>query len=200
MADSLHSVRAVLVDVPESLLEERRQTGADVWDEVWEGVLHTVPAPSSRHQRFGLRLAAALLPVAEEHDLLASYETGLYNPGAGDRDYRVPDLVFARPENVSDRGVEGRAELVVEILSPGDETYDKLDFYSEVGVQEVLVADPESCGIELFSLGADRLHAVAPDSSGSVSANSVGVSFQTVDGPTLHLSWPGGATDIPGRA
>jgi Uma2 family endonuclease len=193
-------MRAVLVDVPESLLEERRQAGADAWDEVWEGLLHMVPAPSCRHQRFGLRLGAALLPVAEGEGLVASYETALYRPGAGDRDYRVPDLVFARPEHASVRGVEGRAELVVEILSPGDETYDKLDFYREVGVQEVLVADPESCTVELFVLRANRLRAVPPDSSGSVSTSSLGVSFLTVDGPTLRLSLPGGAAEVTGRA
>ena len=92
-------MRAVLVDVPESLLEERRKAGADVWDEVWEGVLHMVPAPSGRHQRFGLRPAAALLPVAERGGLVASYETALYRPEGGDRDSSVPDLVFARPDN-----------------------------------------------------------------------------------------------------
>ncbi len=193
-------MRAVLVDVPESLLEERRRAGVDVWDEVWEGMLHMVPAPSGHHQRFGLRLGATLLPLADDRGLVASHETGLYRPGAGQSDYRVPDLVFARPDNASDRGVEGRAELVVEILSPGDETYEKLDFYADVDVQEVLVADPESCRIELFMLGGRRLHATLPDSSGSVTARSLGVSFSTVDGPKLHLSWPGGAAEVTGRA
>ena len=41
-------MRAVMLDVPESLLDERRRLGLDVFDEVWEGVLHMVPPPSDR--------------------------------------------------------------------------------------------------------------------------------------------------------
>ncbi len=61
----------------------------------------------------------------------------------------------------------------MEILSPGDESYEKLDFYADVDVQEVLVADPESCRIELFVLRGSRLHAALPDSCGSVTARSL---------------------------
>ncbi len=193
-------MRAVLLDVPESLLEERRRKGHDAWDEVWEGVLHMVPPPSGVHQRFGTRLVAALLPVAEARSLVASHETGLFRPGAADDDYRIPDLVFARPENSTHRGVEGRAELVVEIRSPGDETYDKLDFYADVEVQEVLVVDPEACTAELFVLRGGRLHAALPDSSGSTRSVALGVAFVTVDGPALRLIWDGGEADITGRA
>jgi hypothetical protein len=35
-----------MLDVPGSLLDERRRLGLDVVDEVWEGVLHMVPPPS----------------------------------------------------------------------------------------------------------------------------------------------------------
>ena len=33
----------------EALLERRRRLGQDLFDEVWEGVLHMNPAPSGRH-------------------------------------------------------------------------------------------------------------------------------------------------------
>ena len=45
-----------MLDVPESLLDERRRLGLDVFDEVWEGVLHMVPPPSGEHQRLELEL------------------------------------------------------------------------------------------------------------------------------------------------
>lgn len=90
-------MRAVLLDVPESLLEERRRTGVDVFDEVWDGVLHMVPPPSSWHQQLGTRMVVAVVPLAEGKGLVASYQTGVFRAGAGESDYRVPDLVVARP-------------------------------------------------------------------------------------------------------
>ena len=55
------TMRAVMLDVPESLLDERRRQGLDVFDEVWEGVLHMVPPPSGEHQRLELELGSAFL-------------------------------------------------------------------------------------------------------------------------------------------
>ncbi len=159
-----------------------------------------VPPPSGPHQRLAARLVAALVPLAEAKGLVASHETGLFRPGAGESDYRVPDLIVAAPDNASHRGVDGRAELVVEIRSPGDETYEKLDFYADLGVQEVLVVDAESCVAELYILRGGRLHVVLPDASGSVAAASLGVSFAPVEGPSLRLAWEGGHADVTGRA
>ena len=193
-------MRAVLLEVPESLLEERRRKGHDVRDEVWEGVLHMVPPPSGVHQRFAFRLGVALAPLAKAKGLVASHETAVFWPGAGEDDYRIPDLVFARPENVTHRGVDGRAELVAEILSPGDETYDKLDFYADLQVQEVLVVDPEACTAELFVLRAGRLYSALPDADGSLRSGTLGVALVTVDGPALRLTWDGGQADVTGRA
>jgi len=48
-------------DVPPELLAWRRRTGADRWDEVWEGVLHMAPSPTNDHQRLVDRLVSWLL-------------------------------------------------------------------------------------------------------------------------------------------
>ncbi|MGH9157607.1 MAG: Uma2 family endonuclease [Acidimicrobiales bacterium] len=189
-------MRAVVVDLPEWELEERRRKGLDVFDEVWDGVLHMAPQPSSEHQGVGARLVATLLPLAEARGLRAFYETSLFRPGAGGNDYRVPDLVFVRPENVVEPGVEGSVELAVEILSPNDETYDKLDFYALVGVQELLIIEPRTRRVELFVLRGGRLHAALPHPDGSVTAASLGVSLSTVEGPALRLEWPDGASTL----
>jgi hypothetical protein len=39
-------MKAVMANVPEHILEWRRRTGADQWDEMWEGVLHMAPSPN----------------------------------------------------------------------------------------------------------------------------------------------------------
>jgi hypothetical protein len=44
----------------EALLERRRRLGQNRFDEVWDGVLHMIPAPSYEHQRLSQRLAVIL--------------------------------------------------------------------------------------------------------------------------------------------
>jgi hypothetical protein len=44
-------MKAVIPEVPEHILQERKRTGADRWDEMWEGVLHMAAAPNKRHTR-----------------------------------------------------------------------------------------------------------------------------------------------------
>lgn len=95
--------------------------------------------------------------------------------------------------------MEGAVELAVEILSPGDETYDKLPFYAAVGVREVLVVDPETLGVELFVLRGGRLHAALPDAAGAVVLASLVLTLSTVEGPVLRLGWAGGTAEIGRR-
>jgi len=63
-----------------------------------------------------------------------------FNLGESEHDFRVPDGGLHRP------GAAGvwlpTAALVVEILSPGDESWQKLGFYSEHAVDEVLLVGP----------------------------------------------------------
>jgi Uma2 family endonuclease len=189
-------MRAVLLQPPQSFLDERRRTGADRWDEVWQGVLHMVPPSSNWHQCFGTKLLVALVPVAEALGLEASYKTGLFRPGAGESDYRVPDLVVSRPEARSKRGVEGRAELVVELLSEDDESREKLPFYESLGVQEVLLVDPESREVEFYVLRGGKLHVVLPDAEGGVRSQVLGIAFKPIAGPKLRVLTPTGGIEI----
>jgi Uma2 family endonuclease len=187
---TIDAVRAVMLEVPQALLEDRRAKGLDKSDEMWEGELHMVPPPSDRHQALGTELFLLLAPLAKERGLLARYDpSGLFRPGADD-DWRVPDQMYARPEARSERGIEGNASLVVEILSPHDETYRKLDWYADVGVGEVLVIDPATRRVELFANRDGRMVAVEP-----VVIECLGVRAEAVD-QRLRLSWDGGTADI----
>ena len=188
-----------MLEAPEALLEERRRKGLDVFDEMWEGVLHMVPAPSGPHQRLALKLGAVLLPLAEVRGMVISQDTGLYRPDTDESDYRVADLLVARAEHATHRGVDGQAELVVEIRSPGDETYAQLGFYAEGGVQEVLVVDRDTFALELFLLRGGTLLAAVADADGAFLLASLGVSVSTGAGPALRLTWPGGSTEVTGQ-
>lgn len=180
-------MRAVLVDAPESMLDERRRLGLDVFDEMWEGVLHMVPPPGGPHQRLGTCLARALGPVADRLGLLLSNETGLF---ADADDYRVPDLAAYRSEHASDRGIDDHAELVVELRSPGDESYDKLDWYAARGVTEVLIIHPPTRAVERYALRGSAYRLVEPDSEGLVTSEVLAVRLgpvESADGPRLRI-------------
>ena len=183
-------MRAVMVNVPDSLLAERRRTGADLFDEMWEGVLHMVPAPSAAHQRLNAKLMMVLGPLAEARGLVPLVEANLHR---ADEDYRVPDQIYARADQLSDRGAERAAVLVVEFLSPGDETYDKLDWYAAGGVDEVLVVDPHSRQAEVFGRRGSRMVLVE---SAPGRLESLGVELETVEGPKLRVTWDGGTAEV----
>lgn len=176
-----------MVPVPESLLAERRRAGADRRDEMWEGVLHMVPPASGPHQRLNAALNEVFGPLARVNGLVPHVEAGLFR--APD-DYRVPDQCYARPDQLSERGVEG-AVLIVELLSPGDETYDKLDWYAAAGVDEVLVVDPDTRTPELFVRRGGRMVL-----SAAARLSSLGVDLEATDGPTLRITWNAGSAEV----
>jgi Uma2 family endonuclease len=186
-------MRALMLEVPQSLLDERRRTGADLFDEVWDGVLHMVPLPSPWHQEFGSELLQALGPLAKRAGLVLSYETSIVRPGAAERDYRAPDLVAYQRAHCGARGVEGIADLAIEILSPNDESYDKLPFYAEVGVKEVIIVDPNTRAIERFVAEGGKPKKVTDV---PVRSSALDVAFSVVAGPKLRLEWAGGAAEI----
>lgn len=188
-------MRAVLVEAPEALLEERRRLGHDVFDEMWEGVLHMVPPPGGPHQRLETCLARAFGPAADRRGLLISAETGLF---AAADDYRVPDLAVYRPEHASDRGIDDRAELVVELRSPRDESYEKLDWYAARGVKEVFIIHPHTRVVERYALRGGAYRLTEANSSGYVTSEVLGLRLSTVessDGPRLRVDDEGAVSD-----
>ena len=63
-----------------------------------------------------------------------------FNLGDSEHDFRVPDGGLHRPGAT---GVwHATAALVVEILSEGDETWQKLPFYAVHHVDEIVIVDP----------------------------------------------------------
>jgi len=135
--------------IVEDWLAQRRALGQDRFDEVWEGEYHVAPAPSTRHGRIDRQLARILGPLVARAGLVDSGPCNIGGPG----DYRVPDMaVFRDPEDIV---WNPTAPIVVEIISPGDESRHKLDFYFRAGVEEVLIVDPDARTVEWFGRGVD---------------------------------------------
>lgn len=144
-------MRTVVLDPPtaglDELLERRRRSGLDRLDEIWEGVYHMVPAPSGPHSTVEWQLARLLGPLAERAGLHAC---GQHNLGESEHDFRVPDGGLHRaPPLVT---WYPTAALVLEIVSPGDESWEKLPFYAAHNVDEVLIVDPATRKVDWLGL------------------------------------------------
>ena len=120
----------------DALIARRQALGIDTFDEVWEGSYHVAPAAHPAHGYVDNELAALLAPVARSVGLVG---TGPFNLGEPD-DYRVPDRGYHR--GLPTTTWVPTAAVVVEVVSPDDETYEKFGFYASHGVDELVVADP----------------------------------------------------------
>ena len=178
----------MLVNAPESLVDERRRLGIDRQDERWEGEWHFVNPPKRWHPRLNADLLVVLAPLARRRGLDPyGNSTGIF--ADVELDWRVPDQAYATPEQGIEEGLTGAA-LVVELRSPGDETYAKLPFYAARGVTEVLVVH-EDRRFELYRLSEGRYEQVGDGTSGVLS-----VTFETVEGPRLRITWDSGSADV----
>jgi Uma2 family endonuclease len=129
----------------EALLERRRRWGADHRDELWAGVLHMNPAPHGRHADVCHQVMELLGPLARAAGLRPLAETNL---GDAD-DFRVPDGALQR---VGPSLYYASAALVLEVVSPGDETWEKQPFYARHGVEELLIVDPQERRVRWLAL------------------------------------------------
>ena len=159
----------------DTLIRRRQTLGLDTFDEIWEGAYHVAPAARPAHGYVDLALAVLLVPFAKAVGLVA---TGPFNLGDRD-DYRVPDQGYHRglPEEVW----VPSAAVVVEVVSPDDETYAKFDFFAARGVDELIVADPQERLVRCFRLEGLRYVEVDTSDLLSVSADEL----------TRDIDWPG---------
>ncbi len=186
----------VTLDPPAAVLAERQRLGLDRFDEVWDGEYHMVPPASNEHMRVELELCVVLHPVAGRCGLEIRNELGLFDPLApGNSNFRTPDLVLYRPEVGTVRGADGPASLVVEIRSPGDESFKKLPFYEQLGVDEVLIIDRDTKAVLHWVLTDGRLVESPGDPTGHHRLGCVPVSLHT-DGDVLVITTDDATTRI----
>lgn len=194
-------MRAVMLEVPERLLEERRRTGEDRWDEVWEGVLHMAPSPTNPHQQLSGDLGTWLgLHLRFRGGLVVLPEVNVARSGLDDwrHDFRVPDRAIATPERFAaiDRTThcEGGPDVVIEVRSPGDETREKLPFYFEVGVREVWIIDRDTKRPEVLVRGGSAFEPARADDGGWLVSVATGVRLREEAGRLVVQLGDDGAT------
>jgi Uma2 family endonuclease len=177
-----------MLEVDLSLLEQRRRLGLDRRDEMWEGVLHMVPAPYDEHQRTVEDLLVFLKPLLRQRRRgTLRMELNVFDEASPVENYRIPDLIFVaagRERLFAKDGIRGGGpDAVFEIRSPNDESYEKLPFYAKVGVREVIIIDRDRKTVELFSLtAAGAYEKRAAESDGAIPSTVLALRFRTMPG------------------
>ena len=188
-------------DMEQQILAERLCSDGDQYDEVWEGVYIVTPLPNDEHQEIVSGLDAIL------YDVIAAPKLGKVRAGVNlsDREedwkknYREPDVaVFLRDTKAVSHGThwQGAADFLVEIISPGERTRDKIPFYSNIGVVELLVIDREPWKLELYRQENGQLTKVGestPAAPDVLASQTVGLTFQLLPGetrPQIQITHP----------
>jgi Uma2 family endonuclease len=105
-----------------------------------------------------------------------------------EHDYRVPDVVvfFADTKAVNYNTFwTGPADFIIEVTSPRDRTYEKLPFYSRLGVREVLILNRQKWALELHRHKDGELGKVAESTLARpevLSSNVLPLEFRLIPG------------------
>jgi Uma2 family endonuclease len=135
-------------------MAQRRKLGHDLYDECWDGVWHMPPMPSIEHHRIERELSIVLTEAVDRPKLgRVFHEVNVADPEKRLQDFRVPDLAVVLPESypkIQDVLISGSPEFIVEIYSPGDESYEKLPWYFDQGAIEVLIIHRDTKAFALY--------------------------------------------------
>jgi Uma2 family endonuclease len=172
-------MKVVIPSIVPQILDQRKKTGLDRWDEMWEGVLHMPPMPNRDHQDLEGSMESYLrFYWAPALQAKVYHQINVASIGGWPNDYRIPDLVLLLPHSFAiDRNeyFEGAPDVVVEIRSPGDETYEKLPFYRDLGVPEVWVIQRDSREPEIHVLKRRRYQKLSPTADGWLRSPGTGI-------------------------
>lgn len=131
----------------------------DGWTyEIINRELYMTPPPTINHQRSSLKLARKMADHAEENDLGEVLEAPCAVRLPTQAVPLEPDIFFIKKENLSiieEKEVNGAPDLIVEILSPSNASYDrdkKFTVYQAAGVPEYWLVSYWQKTVELFSL------------------------------------------------
>lgn len=147
--------------IASQLIAQRKTQGLDRYDEVWDGVYVMTPMAGNEHQSLATQVSAVIITVVDWQGLGRTFTGANVSDRRHDwiQNYRIPDvLVFKSNSCAEDCGTHwlGGPEFAIEIVSPGDRTLEKLDFYAQVGTRELLVIDRSPWQLTLYRINSER--------------------------------------------
>jgi Putative restriction endonuclease len=162
-----HKLLILDQDLIREFIQERHDQGIDRYDEVWEGVYIVPPIATNRHQSLVLAFSVILFNV------IVLEARGQVFPGANvsarrvgwKRRFRGPDVVVVLSGS---RAVDctthwmGGPDFLIEVQTPGDQTEEKIPFYGEIGVQELLIVHRDTRDLRLYRHNGNELVQIKP--------------------------------------
>ena len=191
---------AVLADfrVAANLLKDRRASGQDLYDEIWDGDYVFMPLPGTEHQDIVHGVEVDIAICLRERGVRARIQPGANvtdRPDDWTKNFRCPDVVVYLADNpAEDRGSHwlGGPDVALEILSEGDLTLDKLPFYAAVGVRELFVLDRDPWVLTLYRLtdGVLKKAAAAEPGGPPVRSEALNLDWSLTPGdrPTIKIA------------
>jgi Uma2 family endonuclease len=160
----------------------------DYWYELINGELVKKSAPSPKHQLVSMKLSSLMHIFAQEHQLgvILCAPVDVF---VDETNVPQPDLLFLaqdRQHLITDDGVMGAPNLVVEILSPSSIKRDRSDqmrLYKRLGVPEYWIIDPKNESVEVYQLseGLYDIASFAVESGAVQSLQLTGFSLNVAD-------------------
>ena len=140
-----------IISPPRTIMEVFKMLPEGTLAELINGQIYMSPAPTNRHQR----ILKALLRIVDDFVERNALGEVLLSPVDiffdDDQNAVHPDLVFISHENpnqpLNDEPYRGIPDILVEILSPGNDKHDsitKKTLYEKFGVKEYWIIDPTS--------------------------------------------------------
>lgn len=115
------------------------------------GELVMSPAPTPLHQR----IARKIFKILDSANLPGEIFFSPIDLYVNSRNVFQPDLVYLSNKDIlTERGIEGPPDLVVEIISPSNSYTDrnqKKDSYLKFGIREYWIIDPGNETIEIYT-------------------------------------------------
>ena len=161
----------------------------EVWESLPEGTYCQIinnslvmsPAPLNSHQKVLGKIFARLLAHIEKNNLGEVYIAPC-DVHFDEKNIYQPDLTFVSRENedrIMDRGIKGSPDLIIEVLSPSNQRFDKVDkkdIYEKYGVKEYFIVDPSDKSVLSYLLVNDEF-VQRESKSGTIESQLLGATF-----------------------
>jgi len=128
--------------------------------QVIEGDLVMSPSPNTQHQKIAGRIFFEFSALLQRKPLGEVFIAPL-DVYLTEVNVYQPDVIFVSDQRrsiITEHGIEGAPDLVVEILSAGTARYDKgskRKVYARTGVRELWLVNPELRMVEVYQLTRD---------------------------------------------
>ncbi|WP_106497324.1 Uma2 family endonuclease [Lentibacillus sp. Marseille-P4043] len=130
-----------------------------------DGFVYMSPSPSTKHQRISSKLQIEFgnfLKGRPCEVFPAPYDIELMNEKIDGTKIVIPDIsIICDKSGFTDARYVGVPDLVVEILSPSNQSHDlvtKLNLYMDYGVQEYWIVNPSLDSIMVYALNDQGMY------------------------------------------